>query len=95
MRFNVVINAVGGKEYRTGIEAGTIAEAESVLLKNSSWYEFPVGAALVKVNPATVVSVEFHPIDNQVNERFEAFMPLTTQDIPTGNMEIGAVSPKF
>ena len=79
MKFSVVITVIGGKEYRTAIESNTIAEAEAVLQKHSSWYEFPVGAALVKVNPATVVSLEFHPIDTQYNERIEAFMPVTTE----------------
>jgi glutamine amidotransferase PdxT len=85
MKFNVIISAVGGKDYRTAIEASTIAEVESVLLKNSSWYEFPVGAALVKVNPTNVVSVEFHPEDHQYSDRIEAYVPAVAEVTPTAS----------
>jgi hypothetical protein len=85
MKFNVVISTVGGKEYRTAIEVNSIAEAESVLLKSSSWYEFPVGIALVKVNPAAIVSVEYHPEDHQPNDRIEAYIPPVTEvGLPIG-----------
>lgn len=83
MKFSVVITAIGGKEYRTAIESNTIAEAENVLLKSSSWYEFPVGTALVKVNPASIVSVEFHPVETHTNDRIEAYNP------PVAEREVG------
>jgi hypothetical protein len=85
MKFNVVIATVGGREYRTTIEANTIAEAEGVLLKASSWYEFPSGAALVKVNPASVIAVEYHPEDFGASDRIEAYTPPDAEASPPHN----------